>query len=190
MDWKKKLPKQVLSRLRLGALGKIPETPKKSKIPNQIIAQNSDCLDAMRATAKKLGYSTLVYPKLTGDVELAAKKILKKFNAQNNTCVIFGGETTVKVRGNGKGGRNQELVLHMISQLPTKTLVASVGTDGIDGNTKNAGAIFDHIVNSDLAKKYLKNNDSNSFFTKHGGLITTKPTHSNLLDIGLILKQL
>ena len=186
----KKLPKSVLSRLRLGAMGKISETPKKPKIPNQIIAQNSDCLDAMKTTAKKLGYSTLVYPKLTGDVELAAKKILKKFNAQNNTCVIFGGETTVKVRGNGKGGRNQELVLRMISQLPTKTLVASLGTDGIDGNTKNAGAIFDHPVSRNLIKQYLENNDSNSFFVKHGGLITTKPTHSNLLDIGLILKKL
>ncbi|MFM8659536.1 MAG: glycerate kinase [Candidatus Nitrosotenuis sp.] len=182
----KKLPKSVLVLLHKGAQGKIAETPKRPKIQNQIIANNSNCLGVMVQAAKKLGYSTLVYPRMTGNVKLAANKILKLSNSKN--CVIFGGETTVQVTGKGKGGRNQELVLHMIPKLSGKT-VASIGTDGIDGNTKHAGAIFSGTVNYDI-QPYLKNNDSNSFFAKYGGLIKTGPTHTNLLDIGVILKHL
>lgn len=186
-DLQKKLPRSVVVQLRKGTQGKITETPKKPKIPNQIIANNSDCLDVMAKTAKKLGYRVLVYKKLTGDVKLAANKILKSSNSKN--CIIFGGETTVRVTGKGKGGRNQELVLHMIPKLSGK-IVASIGTDGIDGNTKHAGAIFSGTMNYDTIKPYLQNNDSNSFFAKYGGLIKTGPTHTNLLDIGVMLEHL
>ncbi|NDB63774.1 MAG: DUF4147 domain-containing protein [Nitrosopumilaceae archaeon] len=150
----KKIPRSAMIQLRKGAQGKIAETPKRPKIQNQIIANNSDCLDMMAKTAKKLGYKTLVCPKLTGDVGLAANKILKLSNSKN--CVIFGGETTVTVSGKGKGGRNQELVLRMIPNLFGKT-VASIGTDGIDGNTKHAGAIFSGAVNYDIVEPYLQN---------------------------------
>jgi hydroxypyruvate reductase len=184
----KKIPKSVLERLRQGARGKIAETPKKAIIPNQIIATNSDCLDAMLKTAKQLGYKPSLYSGLTGDVESAAQKILKKFQ-NSKSCLVFGGETTVCVKGKGRGGRNQELVLHVMSKSQKNITVASVGTDGIDGNTKYAGAIFDHVVPLDVAKLYLQSNNSNSFFTKHGGLIRTGPTHTNLLDIGVVLKH-
>ncbi|MFM7795142.1 MAG: glycerate kinase [Candidatus Nitrosotenuis sp.] len=185
-----KLPSKVLSRLSDGARGKIDETPKKPKIPNQIIASNSDCLDAMLLKAKSLGYSTSKYPELFGDVITAAQKILYRFNKVKKSCLVFGGEVTVRVIGKGKGGRNQELVLRIIPKLPPNTIVASIGTDGIDGNTKYAGAIFDHRVDYETIKKYLTENDSNSFFKKYGGLIKTGPTHTNLQDIGLILQQL
>jgi len=185
----KKLPKSVLARLRRGAKGKIAETPKKPKIPNQIIASNSDCLDMMAKKAKSLGYDTAIHYDLTGDVALAAQKILKKFK-QSKSCLVFGGETTVQVRGNGMGGRNQELVLRIIQNMPLYTTVASIGTDGIDGNTKFAGAMFDHPVDKYITQPYLDNNDSGSFFAKHCGLIKTGPTHTNLLDIGVILKHL
>ena len=186
----KKLPSKVLSRLSDGAKGKIAETPKKPKIPNQIIASNSDCLDAMLLKAKSLGYSTSKYPELFGDVITAAQKILYRFNKVKKSCLVFGGEVTVRVIGKGKGGRNQELVLRIVPKLPPNTTVASIGTDGIDGNTKYAGAIFDHRVDYETIKKYLRENDSNSFFKKYGGLIKTGPTHTNLQDIGLILQQL
>lgn len=182
-----KIPKAALKILRNGAAGKIPETPKKPKIPNQIIATNYDCLDVMAKKSKSLGYTTKVYSGVIGDVRLAATRILKKANLRKNNCLIFGGETTVVLSGNGKGGRNQELVLHMISKLDQDAIVASVGTDGIDGNTKHAGAIFDHRISPNTSKPYLQNNDSSSFFKKFGGLITIGPTHSNLLDIGLVL---
>jgi glycerate 2-kinase len=185
----KKLPRPALSGLCRGAQGKIAETPKKPRIPNQIIASNSDCLGIMSKKAKSLGYSVVQYPDVTGDVALAAQKILKKFQTAKKSCLVFGGETTVQVRGRGKGGRNQELVLNMVSKLPANTTVASIGTDGIDGNTEYAGAIFDHAVDYDIAKPYLQNNDSNSFFRKFGGLIRTGPTHTNLQDIGVILQH-
>jgi len=184
-----KMPKTVLDILQNGATGKIPETPKSPKIPNQIIATNSDCLEMMAKKAKSLGYSTKIYSGVSGDVKLAAKKILQKANLKKNNCLIFGGETTVRLIGSGKGGRNQELVLHIISALKQNAIVASIGTDGIDGNTKHAGAIFDHKISKNISKPYLQNNDSSSFFKKFGGLITIGPTHSNLLDIGLVLSK-
>lgn len=185
----KKLPKSVLSRLCRGAQGKIGETPKKPRIPNQIIASNSDCLDIMSKKAKSLGYSAVIYPDVTGDVAQAAQKTLKKFKTSKKSCLIFGGETTVLVRKRGKGGRNQEFVLNIIPKLPANTTIGSIGTDGIDGNTEYAGAIFDHAVDYDIIKPYLQNNDSNSFFKKFGGLIRTGPTHTNLQDIGIILQH-
>ncbi len=182
-----KIPKIALKMLQNGVAGKIPETPKRPKIPNQIIATNSDCLGMMAKKAKSLGYCTKIYSGVSGDVRLAVKRILQKANLKKNNCLIFGGETTVRLAGNGKGGRNQELVLHMISNLKQNAIVASVGTDGIDGNTKHAGAMFDRKISQHITKPYLQNNDSSLFFKKFGGLITTGPTHSNLLDVGLVL---
>lgn len=184
---RRKIPKKAITRLYNGAQGKIPETPKKPIIPNVIIARNSDCIDVMVKKAKSLGYHTSVLAPITGDVGGAANKILKKFSFEKKSCLVFGGETTVQVRGNGKGGRNQELVLHIIHKMRQNAIVASIGTDGIDGNTKHAGAIFDHVVPKNIITPYLKNNDSNSFFKKHGGLVLTGPTHTNLLDVGLIM---
>ena len=64
-----------------------------------------------------------------------------------------------------------------------------MGTDGVDGNTKYAGAITDITLNSgSMIDSFLQNNDSNTFFKKHGGLIFTGPTHTNLMDVGIILK--
>jgi hydroxypyruvate reductase len=184
-----KLPKSVLTRLRDGAGGKIAETPKKPKIPNQVIASNSDCLGMMAKKARLLGYDTFVYPNVQGDVEQAAKKILKKIRQEKKSCLVFGGETTVTIHGKGKGGRNQELVLRMLSDLPKNTILASVGTDGIDGNTSDAGAIFDHAIDKKITQPYLDDNNSNAFFAKYGGLIRTGPTHTNLQDIGIILQH-
>ena len=184
----KKLPKSVLSLLSKGSEGKIVETPKKPKIPNQIIANNTSCLSVMSKKAKSLGYSTIIHSGLTGNVGNVAAKLLQKFRQSKKSALIFGGETTVQVRGTGKGGRNQELVLYMLPKLQNM-VVASIGTDGIDGNTKDAGAIFENHVDYDTIKPYLQNNDSNSFFKKYGGLIRTGPTHTNLLDVGVILKK-
>lgn len=184
----KELPSKVLTYFKLGAKGKIPETPKKSKIPNIVVANNDDCLVAMKKTATRLGYDTTILSPVVGDARLAAKKILYEFSFRPKSCLIFGGETTVKVRGKGRGGRNQELVLQILNNLQQDAVVASLGTDGIDGNTNDAGAIFYTIPQKSVMRNYLKNNDSNSFFKRHGGLIKTGPTHTNLLDIGLILK--
>jgi hydroxypyruvate reductase len=186
---RKQIPAQALRQLELGAKGKLAETPKRPKIPNVIVASNQGCLDEMKNTAAKLGYKTKVLAPLVGNTNIAAKKILQNFSFRRKSCLIFGGETTVKVFGDGKGGRSQDLVLQILNIAKESIVVASMGTDGIDGNTKDAGAIFYNIQIKNEAINYLQNNDSNSFFKKYSGLITTGPTHTNLLDIGLVLKS-
>ncbi len=185
-----KVSKSILKRLRLGASGKISETPKKNRLPHKIILTNQNCITSMKHKSKQLGFSTKSIG-ISGDVEKAATKIVSKIQKKKNSCLIFGGETTVNLKGKGKGGRNQELVLRIIQKtlkIKNKLIICSLGTDGIDGNTKHAGAITKNIkVNSDEIKSYLKNNNSNSFFKKHGGLINTGYTHTNLMDIGIIL---
>ena len=185
-----KIPNSVIHRLRLGASDKIPETPKKSKIPHHIILTNRDCLQAMQKKSKQLGISFKTIS-ISGDITQAASKLVSLIPKKKNSCIIFGGETTVQVKGSGKGGRNQELVLRILEKIQkTKqdVTIASLGTDGIDGNTKYAGAITKNIlIHQNEIKSYLAANDSNSFFKKHGGLIKTGYTHTNLMDIGLIL---
>ena len=190
---KKIAPRSVIKRIDLGINKKIPETPKYPTIKNYIIATNKDCLNKMAKKAKSFGLKTkLVYP-VSGNVKLAAKKLLKAMPKEPKSCLIFGGETTVKVAGRGKGGRNQELVLYVLKEIQKtrqSITIASVGTDGKDGNTDAAGAI---ISNTEFMPKeiqnYLQNNDSCYFFKKHGGLIFTGPTHTNLMDIGIILRR-
>ena len=104
--------------------------------------------------------------------------------------MIFGGETTVQVIGKGQGGRNQELVLRLLknTQKFEKICIASIGTDGIDGNTTFAGAITENIkTEPSVMKEFLKNSDSSRFFQKQKSNILTGFTHSNLMDIGIIL---
>ena len=187
----RKFPTSVLDRISNGVKEKIPETPKKPKIPNYIIANNSDCLNAMAIKAKELGYNTKTIS-VSGNIKDATQEIKKNISGKEKSCLIFGGETTVEVIGNGKGGRNQELVLRILKNLQQsddKIIVASIGTDGIDGNTKSAGAIIENFkVDSSVIDSYLKLSNSNSFFAKYGGLVQTGYTHTNLMDIGIILQ--
>ena len=187
----KKLPPSVLDRINQGIQGKIPETPKKPKIPNYIIASNKDCLDAMQKKASDLGYSTKVIS-ISGNIKDATQKIKQNISNKEKSCLIFGGEPTVEVIGNGKGGRNQELVLRLLKNLQQnfkKTVISSIGTDGIDGNTKSAGAITENFqIDSKTIDSYLKSSNSGAFFEKHGGLILTGYTRTNLMDIGIILQ--
>lgn len=186
------VPKNVLKRITLGMQGKILETPKRQKIQNCIISTNKICLDAMNDRAKDLGFSTKVLSCLSGNVKDLSVKITKTFSDKKINCVIFGGEPTVVVKGKGKGGRNQELVLYTAINLAkqgTKATVASVGTDGIDGKTDCAGAICKSDQKIKTIKSYLDKNDSYNFFKKYGGLIFTGPTDTNLMDIGLVLRK-
>ena len=171
-----------------GASGQIPETSKSTTIPHIILLSNQDCLDAMNACAKNLGYTSNILS-IYDDVENCASFILDSFDESEKSCLIFGGEPTVRKSGNGLGGRNQQLVLHLLHLVqnnPKKLIFGSVGTDGIDGNTKYAGALVENVKNDDIAT-FLKNNDSSTFFEKYGGLIKLGPTNTNLLDIGIIL---
>ena len=186
-----KLPNSTLSILKSGVNGNIPETPKKAIIKNTIILNNSTCLLKMKDKSKKLGYKTQLISNITGNLDQVTQMIASKAITSKNNCIIFGGEPTVNVTGNGKGGRNQELVLRLYEKLKHKKpdfTFASIGTDGIDGNTKFAGSIFSTKHNHD-GRSYLKNNDSSSFFKKFGGLIKTGITQNNVNDIGVIIRH-
>ena len=184
-----KTPIEVIRVLEDGVNKKITETPKKPRIENTVIANNQDCLKAMQTAAESMGY-TVSTMQIFGDIKEAVTKILEKI-AEESTCIIFGGETTVKVLGKGVGGRNQELVLRLLknTQRLRKMIIASIGTDGIDGNSVFAGAITENIkMDLNTIKEFLKNSDSGRFFQKQKGNIVTKQTHTNLMDIGMILK--
>lgn len=199
-----KIPESVSKRIKEGAEGKIPETPKPGdkifeKVKNIVVASNIRSLESMEAKAKNLGYNSKIISSYiqgesreVGKVLSAIVKQVMFYNSpvRKPACLIFGGETTVTVKGKGKGGRNQELVLSVMIELrKNKNFVfASMGSDGIDGYSDAAGAViddttFERALNLGLnPEKYLENNDSYNFFKPLGALIFTGPTGTNVND--------
>ena len=160
-------------------------------VKTYIIADNNRAVEAMLNKARSLGYdATRFKGHLTGE----ARRAVHNFMGTHCELIIGGGETTVTVTGNGQGGRNQEFVLSGLKQLRRGTL-ASIGTDGIDGATKAAGAIGDkEVLDTAFAKRYdidtyLENNNSYGFFEDCGGLIITGTTGTNVADISVFLKK-
>lgn len=184
-----KMPDEVLQLLENRKNKEETKITKKEKIENYVIANNDDCLKSMEEKAKEIGYTVNIMH-VFEDIKEVVTKILQEISNSEKTCIIFGGEPTVKVLGKGMGGRNQELVLRLLknTQKLKKMVIASAGTDGIDGNSVFAGAITDNVkVDLDVMKEFLKNNDSGRFFQKQKGNVVTGPTHTNLMDIGVIL---
>ena len=184
-----KMPQEVLDLFKKRE-NEVIETPKKAKIENFVIASNNNCLEAMKEKAEKIGYKVNTM-QIFGNIKEEVTKILEKISDEEKTCILFGGETTVKVLGKGMGGRNQELVLRLLknTQKLKKMVIASIGTDGIDGNSVFAGAITENIrIDLDVMKEFLKNSDSGRFFQKQKGNVITNATHTNLMDIGMILR--
>ena len=173
-----------------GIAGRIQETPKKETMPNYIIASNAVCLEAMKGKARQLGYAENTI-QVFGNIKDAVRKIVKNIPEEDMACLIFGGETAVGVLGRGTGGRSHELVLRILknTQKSKRLVIASIGTDGIDGNTTFAGAITENNK-ADLQsiKEFLKDSDSGRFFQKRGSNIMTGFTHTNLMDIGIVLR--
>ena len=185
-----KMPKEVLDMLENEMNHEKTKISKKPVIENHIIVNNDSCLKDMQKKAEKLGY-TVCTMNVFGDIKKVVTEILDKISNDEKTCIIFGGEPTVKVLGKGMGGRNQELVLRLLknTQKLKKLVIASMGTDGIDGNSVFAGAITENIkMDLHTMKAFLKDNDSGRFFQKHKSNIITNHTHTNLMDIGVILK--
>ena len=185
----RKIPPETLQVLRDGLAGRRPETPKEETIPNHIMADNGICLEAMKEKAENLGYTTDTI-QVFGDIKAAVKKIIRHIPEKEGHCLIFGGETTVRVMGKGVGGRNHELVLRLLknTQRSKKLVIAAMDTDGIDGNTTFAGAMTaNDKIDTHLAKQFLRESDSGRFFQKLKANIVTGQTHTNLMDIGLVL---
>lgn len=162
-----------------------------------IVGNNSTAADAARACAESLGYNArVVTTAMTGEACEVGARIATLARDERDrlrvpVALIFAGETTVTVRGNGIGGRNQELALGAAIELDGTSgiTVAAVGTDGIDGPTDAAGAIAN---GSTIARAKtlgldpnaaLAANDSHAFWTTLGDLVITGPTGTNVMDL-------
>jgi glycerate 2-kinase len=203
------LPPAVMEHLRKGAKGKAQETPKPDDPIfrtglNLIVGSNMQCLEAAESKAKKMGCQTLILSSLVeGETREAAKvhgAILKEIIRTGKplappACIISGGETTVTIRGKGKGGRNQEFALACGLEIAgwEGAAVFSAGTDGTDGPTDAAGAFADwrmveraHAIGLDPSAA-LQENDAYPLFERLGDLIITGPTNTNVMDIRILI---
>lgn len=203
------IPAPVRVHIQKGLDGKIEDTPRVAdkifdKVHNVIIGNNRMSLKASYKKAVELGYNTVILSScISGEAREIAKiygAIAKEIHQSGNpikrpACIIAGGETTVTVRGNGKGGRNQEFVLSAAMEIKGlhNTVILSAGTDGIDGTTDAAGAIADGFTAMRASRMaidpeaYLHDNNSYSFFKGLNDLIITGPTKTNVMDIMLLL---
>ncbi len=200
-----KVPAAVRERIEVGARGEIEDTPKRlDRVQNLLVGSNRLAVDAARDKAKELGYRTLILSTTiqgeTRDVAGVHASIAREIRDSGNpvkapACVISGGETTVTLRGDGKGGRNQEFALAGALELDAvrDALLLSIGTDGTDGPTDAAGAWCDGTTltrgrEKNLnAAEFLAANNSYAYFGAIGDLIKTGPTNTNVMDVRLIL---
>ncbi len=206
-----KLPKSVVNRLTKGMHGKIPETPKPGdhvfrKVRNIIIADNGTACKAAKRILEAKGIHTRL---LTSAAETEARNMgilmasiatankLHKESAERTSATIIGGETTVDVKGKGIGGRNQEAALSAIEGISglKGTVIAALGTDGIDGNSKAAGALADGLSEQRAneketdAENFLRRNDSYKFFRKLKDNLVIGPTGTNVGDLYLVVSH-
>jgi hydroxypyruvate reductase len=168
---------------------------------NTLVANNTQACQAVADAARALGYApTIVTTELRGEARERGQEIAQAIcTAPPHTCLIYGGETTVTLRGHGKGGRNQELALAAVLALGQPStghvLVASFGTDGTDGPTDAAGALAlpDTLTRAATlgldGSDYLARNDSYHFFQPLGDLLITGPTGTNVADVVVALHE-
>lgn len=200
------VPSSVLAYLSAGRNGALSETPKPgdevfTRTHNVLIGSNRLALEAAAAVARNSGFTPQVaLMPLSGDTSEAARRfayILRSILATicEPTCVLAGGETTVRVTGQGKGGRNQEFALVVAQELAGEESWAllSAGTDGIDGPTNAAGAFVDGRSVARAEQKgldpsdFLRENDTYTFFAALGDLFTPGPTGTNVMDVKIAL---
>jgi glycerate 2-kinase len=208
-DLREKIPDSVVNLLGRGAQGAVDETPKPSdavfqKVQNVVIGSNQTALKAAKLQAEVLGYHTQI---LSSSIEGESRAVARSHSAlvkeialtdkpvRRPACVISGGETTVTVRGDGLGGRNQEFALAAAIQIDglDGAVVLSAGTDGTDGVTDAAGGIVDgSTIQRGRAKgldatAFLTRNDSNRFLKATDDLLITGPTFTNVMDLQVML---
>jgi len=204
------VPTEINTYLSAGIQGKAPETPKEGdrvfeNVFNLIVGSNILSLEAASLKAKRLGYKTLILSSMvegeTREVALVHSAIAKEIVKTGKpiappACIISGGETTVTIRGDGLGGRNQEFCLAAaldIAELAPRVVILSGGTDGNDGPTDAAGALVDPLTvarGRDAgmeARVFLDNNDAYHFFEKTKDLLMTGPTNTNVMDVRFVL---
>ena len=211
---KEKMPPRVMAFLARGMGGQEPETVKSGdsclhKTRNVIIGGITQALFAAKEKARQLGFAPeVVTGELQGEARDAARFLAQTaLRARDlarpgeRRCLLSGGETTVTVKGTGRGGRNQELALAFALEIDGMDGVAllSAGTDGTDGPTDAAGAVVDGSTVQRARsfgvhpETYLGNNDSYAFFNKLDALtgerhhLITGPTGTNVMDLQILL---
>lgn len=204
-----KLPSPVMNRLRAGADGQVPETPKPGDVVfeqtcNLIVGRNFDALHAACEKAESLGYGSLILSsmvegearEIAGMHAAIAREVLKTGKPlPAPACLLSGGECTVTIRGEGLGGRNQEFALATVRSISgaDSIVLLSAGTDGTDGPTDAAGAFADSTTADRAAKlgldvlQALQENDSYHLFDSLNDLYKTGPTHTNVMDLRILL---
>lgn len=203
-----RVPAAVLAHLQSGAAGIVPEAPKPGdpafrRASIQVIGSVRDALAGAARAAEELGYrAEIVSDSLEGEARDAAREIaaLARRKRRENQdgrplALLLGGETTVTVRGNGRGGRNQELALALAVEIAGEDgiVAAALGTDGVDGPTPAAGAIVDAGTvargreRGEDARAALERNDSYTFFRATGEAVVTGPTGTNVGDVVVVL---
>jgi hydroxypyruvate reductase len=213
------LPEAVVRATEEGLAGLRPETPKVGDAAfdacsTMLVGTNFHAILEAERKGKALGYTTLVVgTRLSGEAReigkffsgLAQDILLHRIPVAPPACIIAGGETTVSLRGDGRGGRNQEMALSVLkefSRFPRglrdslgKVVFLSAGTDGNDGPTDAAGAFadIDGIVRAEALgldpSVFLAKNDSYTFFEKVDGLFKPGPTGTNVCDIQILIVQ-
>ena len=203
-----RVPRSVLDYLDAGSRGEREETPTGDdpvfrRVSHVIVGGASTALEAARRHAAKLGYASLVLSSLfegdTGELARFHAAIVREVKRYNRpvsapACLISGGETTVHVTGNGRGGRNTHFALEFARGVDGMEGVLGLfaGSDGTDGPTDAAGAfasgdtIYRGREKSLDAESYVKNSDSYTYFQALGDLFITGPTRTNVMDIRLV----
>ena len=206
-----RVPAAVTERLRVGARGRVAETPKPGerlfrRVKAQVVGSNRLSVAVAAREARRQGFRPLVLTScLEGEAREVARALVAVLRecvasgrpASPPVCLLAGGETTVTVRGLGQGGRNQEMAVAAappLAAFPVDALFASVATDGIDGKSDAAGGVVDrHTANEALAlglappAEFLARSDSRNFLGPVGGLILTGPTGTNVMDLTVLL---
>jgi glycerate-2-kinase len=199
-DLSERIPVAVKERLARGAEGSLPETPKPGfslfeGLRCLILASNRHSLDAAGNVSDALGFEPEVFSYgmvgSTHDRARAFASRLLELSGRGALALLAGGETTLEIRGRGKGGRNQEFALVAAREIEGKknVVILSAGTDGTDGPTDAAGACVDGTTLARArsmgleAHDFLHNNDSYNFFDKLGDLLRTGPTGTNVMDL-------
>ncbi|MSR37122.1 MAG: glycerate kinase [Gemmatimonadetes bacterium] len=204
-----RVPNRVRRHLETGRDGHIPETPKRGDplfagVDVELIGSVSHALAAASARADEMGYrASIVSATVTGEARSVGRDLARRARevreasrpVMSPAALIAGGETTVTVRGNGRGGRNQEVALGAALDLAGSpgVLVMSAGTDGVDGPTDAAGALatgstLERARSSGLdAEDHLARNDAYAFFEALGDLVKTGPTGTNVMDVMIVL---
>lgn len=204
-------PRAVVQRLRDGAQGALPETPKPRdrafrRTLTRVVGSNRLSIEAAARAARRRGLRPVVLTtRLEGEAREAARVLVAILRecvesgrpAAPPVCLLAGGETTVTVRGEGQGGRNQELAVaaaEALAGFPVPALAAFLATDGIDGASDAAGGVADDLSTTRAAAAglappaaFLAANDTRNYLGPIGDLLLTGPTGTNVVDVAVLL---